>query len=65
MEIHDNGKSFHVEKTLLAKNNKRLGLVGMRERIEMIGGTLDIISAPGEGTSVRAEIPFNPEKIRK
>jgi len=65
MEIHDNGKSFPVEKTLLAKNNKRLGLVGMRERIEMIGGTLDIISAPGEGTSVRAEIPFNPEKIRK
>jgi signal transduction histidine kinase len=59
MEIADNGKSFAVEKTLLAKNNKRLGLVGMRERIEMIGGTLCIISAPGEGTTVRAEIPFN------
>jgi signal transduction histidine kinase len=65
MEIGDNGKSFPVEKTLLAKNNKRLGLVGMRERIEMIGGTLSIISAPGEGTTVRAEIPFNPEKIKK
>jgi two-component system, NarL family, sensor histidine kinase DegS len=65
LEIGDDGKSFSVEKTLLAKNNKRLGLLGMRERIEMIGGTLSIISAPGEGTTVRAEIPFNPEKTKK
>jgi signal transduction histidine kinase len=65
LEIGDDGKSFPVEKTLLAKNNKRLGLLGMRERIEMIGGTLSIISAPGEGTTVRAEIPFNPEKTKK
>jgi signal transduction histidine kinase len=62
MEIADNGKSFAVEKTLLAKNNKRLGLVGMRERIEMIGGTLCIISIPGEGTTIRAEIPFKRGK---
>jgi signal transduction histidine kinase len=32
----------------------------MRERIEMIGGTLTIDSAPGRGTTVRAEIPFSP-----
>jgi len=34
----------------------------MRERIEMVGGTLTLSSAPGTGTQVRAEIPFNPEK---
>jgi two-component system sensor histidine kinase DegS len=62
MEIGDNGKSFSVEKTLLAKNNKRLGLIGMKERIEMIGGSLIIESAPSTGTSVRAEIPFNQGK---
>lgn len=61
LEIRDNGKSFQVEKTLLAKNRKRLGLIGMKERIEMIGGTLAIESAPEQGTMVRAEIPFNPE----
>lgn len=65
MEISDNGKSFHVGKTLLAKNNKRLGLVGMRERVEMVGGHLTIKSAPGTGTTVRAEIPFTQEKTRK
>ena len=62
MEISDNGKSFHVGKALTARNPHRLGLVGMRERVEMVGGTLTIESAPGKGTIVRAEIPFNREK---
>jgi signal transduction histidine kinase len=62
MEIQDNGKSFPVRRTLTSKGNKRLGLVGMRERIEMVGGSLVIESAPGKGTTVRAELPFTPEK---
>lgn len=62
LEIADNGQSFPVGQTLLARNNKRLGLVGMRERIEMVGGCLVIDSAPGKGTTVRAEIPFPPSK---
>jgi two-component system sensor histidine kinase DegS len=63
MEISDDGRSFSVEQTLLAKNNKRLGLIGMKERIEMIGGTLAIKSVAGEGTCVRAEIPFKQTKV--
>jgi len=58
LEIHDNGKSFRVARVLASKTNKRLGLVGMRERVEMVGGTLDIESARGEGTTVRALISF-------
>ena len=65
MEISDNGKSFPVRKTLLTKTNKRLGLVGMRERIEMVGGSLVIESTPGHGTTVRAEISFKSEKNKK
>lgn len=65
MEISDNGKSFPVQKVLLAKTNKRLGLIGMRERIEMIGGRLAIESAPGVGTTIRTEIPFKPEPQSK
>ena len=64
MEISDNGQSFPVDKILGAKNPKRLGLVGMRERIEMVGGHLTIESKPGHGTTVRAEIPFLREKIK-
>jgi signal transduction histidine kinase len=65
MEISDNGKSFQVDKILLAKNHKRLGLIGMKERIEMVGGSLTIESAPGKGTTVRAEVPFTQEKEKK
>jgi signal transduction histidine kinase len=65
MEINDNGKSFAVDKTLFAKNPKRLGLVGMKERIEMVGGSLTIVSIPGIGTTVSAEIPFTTERPGK
>jgi two-component system sensor histidine kinase DegS len=65
MEISDNGKSFQVDKVLSAKNHKRLGLVGMKERVEMVGGSLAIESTPGKGTTVRTEIPFTQEKTKK
>ena len=65
IEISDNGKSFPVRKVLQAKGRTRLGLVGMKERIEMVGGLLTIESTYGKGTTVRAEIPFTPEKIKK
>jgi signal transduction histidine kinase len=58
MEITDNGRSFHVGAALLAKNPKRLGLIGMKERVEMVGGRLSIESMPGKGTTVRAEVPL-------
>lgn len=64
MEVHDNGRSFPVEKTLRAKKLKRLGLIGMTERVAIIGGTLTIESAPAHGTTVRAQFPFQPAKNR-
>jgi signal transduction histidine kinase len=63
MEIGDNGKSFLVEKALSAINPKRLGLVGMKERIEMVGGKLAVESIRGKGTTVCAEIPFIVKEI--
>jgi signal transduction histidine kinase len=58
MIIKDDGKSFQVQRVLHAKGNKHLGLLGMRERLEMIGGSLGIESAPGKGTTIRAQIPL-------
>jgi signal transduction histidine kinase len=58
MEIKDDGKSFQVERKLNASGSKRLGLLGMRERVEMVGGAFGVESAPGQGTTVRVEIPF-------
>jgi len=58
MDIHDNGKSFQVERVLSAHKTRRLGVLGMRERLEMVGGSLTVESAPGEGTTIRARVPL-------
>ncbi len=62
MEIHDNGKSFDMDRVLFAKRHKRLGLLGSRERVEMVGGTFNVESAPGKGTTISAEIPVSSDK---
>ncbi|MHB8114187.1 MAG: sensor histidine kinase, partial [Bellilinea sp.] len=52
--IEDNGVGFYPS---LATDGGHLGLFGMRERVEMLGGSLTIESEPGKGTTVRAEVP--------
>jgi signal transduction histidine kinase len=52
--VEDNGIGFVPT---LAMMEEKLGLFGMRERIEMLGGTLMIESSPGKGTTVKAEVP--------
>jgi signal transduction histidine kinase len=64
MEIHDDGKSFAVKRVLHAKRHKRLGLVGMRERVEMVGGSFSIESAHGHGTTIHAQIPTDAKTKR-
>ena len=59
MKIKDNGKGFQAERLLHAKKNKRLGLLGMRERVDMVKGKFTIQSAPGKGTTILAEIPLD------
>jgi signal transduction histidine kinase len=63
LNIQDDGKSFDVERVLHSNGGKRLGLLGMRERVEMVGGTFCVESARGQGTIIKAEIPF--AKVRK
>ena len=57
MKIKDDGKSFQVDRVLHGKGRKHLGLLGMRERLEMVGGTFAVESAPGKGTTIIAQIP--------
>ena len=57
LEISDNGQGFEVATLSDPKNNKRLGLVGMKERAEMIGATFTVQSTPASSTTVRVDIP--------
>jgi PAS domain S-box-containing protein len=54
LEITDNGRGFAMNRHASTSGSKRLGMVGMRERVEMVGGRLVVESAPGRGTTVRA-----------
>jgi signal transduction histidine kinase len=58
MRIRDNGKGFLQQNVLNAKKSTRLGLLGMRERLQMVGGNFTVTSAPGKGTTVLAQIPL-------
>jgi PAS domain S-box-containing protein len=60
MEISDNGKGFAVHQNHPPKKKGRLGLIGMKERAEMIGGEFSISSAPGAPTTVRVEVKSAP-----
>ncbi len=62
MAVKDDGKSFDVDRTAHGKGSQRLGLLGMRERLEMVGGQFSIDSQPGHGTTVTAQIPFSSRK---
>ena len=57
MEINDDGKSFDVKKALAGFKMNRLGLIGMRERVEMVGGKFVIASSPGKGTTICVTLP--------
>jgi two-component system, NarL family, sensor histidine kinase DevS len=54
IEISDDGVGF--EPNLVREG---FGLVGMRERVALLGGTLRVGSTPGSGTTISAEIPLN------
>ena len=60
LEIRDNGVGFAVPKTWVeSARSGRIGLVAAQERVESVGGALEIQSAPGEGTLVRVRVPLN------
>ena len=57
-EIRDDGRGFEVERTLVdAARGGHLGLVGMSERVRLLGGRLDVESRPGGPTRIAAVVP--------
>jgi signal transduction histidine kinase len=59
LEISDAGPGFEVSKS--KRQSGRLGLSGMRERVESIGGSFGIESRPGKGTIIKVRLPIQIE----
>jgi signal transduction histidine kinase len=56
--IHDNGVGFDHASPATSGGERGFGLLGMQERLQAVGGTLEIRTAPGRGTRVVATIPL-------
>jgi signal transduction histidine kinase len=54
VRVEDDGRGFELER---ARTGGRLGLIGMHERMELVGGTLVVDTTPGGGTRLRAQVP--------
>jgi signal transduction histidine kinase len=56
LEVCDDGAGFTPE---IPRENGHYGIVGMRERVEQMGGAFKLQSSPGQGTTVIASLPVN------
>ncbi len=62
LRVSDNGCGFDVNEAITSKDRPRgLGLLGMKERIGLVNGIINIRSRPGDGTEIDIEIPLNCE----
>lgn len=58
LAVVDDGAGFDVNRVLGSAAGTKFGLVGMRERTELIGGRMEIQSAPGAGTQLQFTFPL-------
>ncbi len=58
MAIRDNGISFKLKKLGVQIKNKQIGIIGIEERVKMVGGDFAITSSAARGTLVKVRIPI-------
>jgi len=61
LSVEDDGQGFDVQ----ARMSRGIGLLGMRERIELLGGQLEVNSWPGQDTRLTARIPLQKAHIER
>lgn len=64
IDIEDDGKGFDPDTASRREGRRPWGLLGIRERAEILGGKAKIESAPGQGTHVEVRIPLPPAPVR-
>ncbi len=62
--IEDSGRGFDV-KAVTGSRDHGLGLFGMSERVSLLGGTFQINSQPGSGTTITLEVPVGGEVVAR
>ncbi|MCL6638082.1 MAG: sensor histidine kinase [Firmicutes bacterium] len=57
--VKDDGRGFDPAQVLRDKNREGYGLVGMRERVQLLKGKMNIATAPGRGTAISITVPLD------
>jgi signal transduction histidine kinase len=57
MKIKDDGIGFDPDKILSDDRSEAWGLIGIEERVQLVNGTMEIISLPNHGTTVSMTVP--------
>jgi signal transduction histidine kinase len=60
LQVRDDGVGFDPARLPTLAGDGHFGLAGMRERVQMAGGTFRLLSSPGSGTAVRVRLPRGP-----
>jgi signal transduction histidine kinase len=61
IEIEDDGKGFDPSRTGTDAKRPSFGLAGIRERVDLLGGEVQMDAAPGQGTRIRIDVPLPSE----
>lgn len=67
LRVSDDGRGFDTASASagMAQMPARLGLRSMEERVDMLGGSFEVASSPGEGTTIVARVPITSESEPK
>jgi two-component system sensor histidine kinase UhpB len=61
LEVKDDGQGFDLGSVKeAALQSQHLGILGMQERAELVGGKSELFSTPGDGTQILIRVPCNP-----
>jgi signal transduction histidine kinase len=63
LRVHDDGVGFDASNAGQLLREGHFGLAGMRERASLVGGSLEVESQPGSGTTVVARLPLQPSQL--
>jgi signal transduction histidine kinase len=66
LSVEDNGIGFDAASLMSdLRQGQHIGLLGLRERLEMVGGWLEIDSQPGKGTRLAAHVPLGDDHLER
>ncbi len=65
LRIEDDGCGFELDEALKSSSGDNYGLIGIRERAELLEGEMKINTAPGEGTDIFIKIPLEKKEDRE